>query len=433
MSRRVLFLTYYFPPSGGPGVQRSLKFVKYLPEFGWEPVVVTVKPERASYPDLDPKLAREVPAGTQVVRTSAWDPYALYARLQGKAKQDAVAVGFLGEAEMTRRQRAARWVRANVFLPDARVGWVPFALRRALKLLPDGAFDAVFTTGPPHSTHLAGYLLARRSGLPWLADFRDPWTGIDYYESLPMTAPARGLDRALERRVLRHADAVTVVSPSMLSRLTAHTRAPVAVVQNGFDPQDFEVEPPSPAPGFVLCYVGNLNEARNPTALWRALETLDAKRSMPELRVRLVGNIDPVALRSAREHGLGNMIETHPYVPHEEAVREMRQSTLLLLSINRVAGAEGIITGKLYEYVASGRPVLGLGPAEGDAARVLASSDAGRMLDCDDAAGVAEILRAHYASWKAGRPVEGAPPERASRYSRRTQTGELAALLERIS
>ncbi|MGI9174359.1 MAG: glycosyltransferase, partial [Rhodothermales bacterium] len=148
--KRVLFVTYYFPPSGGSGVQRALKFAKYLPHFGWEPTILTVRPEDAAYPDLDATLSRDVPPGLRVERTRAWDPYALYARLQGKVKSETVGVGFVGEGTMNRTQRFARWLRANVFLPDARVGWVPFALCRGSTLLEDGSYDAILTTGPPH-------------------------------------------------------------------------------------------------------------------------------------------------------------------------------------------------------------------------------------------------------------------------------------------
>ena len=431
--KRLLFLTYYFPPSGGPGVQRALKFARYLPAHGWRPTVLTVDPNRAAYPDRDPSLEREVPPELEVVRTPAWDPYEAYARLQGKSKAETVGVGFVGEAEATWKQRLARWVRANVFLPDARVGWVPFAIREGQRLLARGGFDAILSTGPPHSLHLAAWALARTSGLPWVADFRDPWTGIDYYDLLPMTPPARALDRALERLVLRRADAVSVVSPSMRRGLEARHPRAYAVIQNGFDPADFEAEAPPPAGGeaFDLTYVGNLNEARTPVALWRALAEVGA--AVPKLRVRLVGHVDPVAVQAAEAAGVGERVETGAYVPHDAAVRLMRQSPLVLLVINRVPGAEGIMTGKLYEYVASGRPVLGIGPADGDAAQVLRATGAGEMFDWDDTPGVAAFLRRHYAAWASGAPLPGATPDAAEPYSRRGQAGQLARLLADVS
>lgn len=431
--RRVLFVTYYYPPSGGPGVQRSLKFTKYLPQFGWHPTVLTVRPEHASYPDLDPDLAAEIPADVDVERTYAWDPYALYARVLQKEKQDVVSVGFLGEAEMNLRQRIARWIRANVFLPDARVGWVPFALRRGDALLWQDRYDAVLTTGPPHSVHLIGLALAHRHRLPWLTDFRDPWTEIDYYADLPMSAPAKAIDTLLERLVLHRATAATVVSEAMQRQMQRADGRAIAVIENGYDPADFEgVSGDISADEFVLAHIGNLNEARNPGALWEALARLNARQSMPKLRLSFVGNVEPAVLASAARHGFSDLIRTMPYLPHEEAIRRMKSSTMLLLSINRVKGAEGIATGKLYEYVASGRPVLGIGPPAGDAARVLHESGAGVLFDFDDAEGVAAHLRALYDAWERGEPLEGAAPQAVARYSRREQAGQLAGVLEQI-
>lgn len=432
--RRVLFVTYYYPPSGGPGVQRSLKFTRYLPAFGWMPTVLTVRPEHASYPDLDPDLGDEIPVDIDVERTYAWDPYAIYARVLKKQKEDVVSVGFLGEAQMNVRQRVARWIRANVFLPDARVGWVPFAVRRGDDLLLRERFDSIVTTGPPHSVHLIGLLLAYRHGIPWLTDFRDPWTEIDYYADLPMTAPARALDAMMERLVLRRATAGTVVSRSMHEQLSRSGDLPLEVIENGFDPADFEGVSGDLSPDeFVLSHVGNLNEARNPKALWEALGRLDVEATMPKLRLSFVGNVEPAVLASAARYGLNDRLRTMPYVPHADAVRRMKSATMLLLSINRVKGSEGIVTGKVYEYVATGRPVLGLGPVMGDAARVLHESGAGTMLDFDDVAGITAHLRRCYDDWAAGRPLEGAGEIAAGRYSRREQAGELAALLESIS
>ena len=435
--RRLLFVTYYFPPSGGPGVQRSLKFTKYLPQFGWQPTILTVEPEHASYSELDPDLGEEVPLSVNVERTYAWDPYALYARVLQKQKQDVVSVGFLGEAKMNLRQRTARWVRANIFLPDARVGWVPFAVKRGNELLRRERFDAVMTTGPPHSTHLIGAALARRHRIPWLTDFRDPWTEIDYYADLPMTAPARAIDSLMERLVLRRATAGTVISDVMRHQLQRAVPLPIDVIENGFDPTDFDVPSRDDAfeePGgrFTLAHVGSLNGARNPHALWKAVAALNPHDTMPKFRMVLIGNVEPAVLSDAERFGIGDRIDLMPYLPHSDAVRRMQNSTMLLLSINRVRGAEGIVTGKLYEYVASGRPVIGIGPVTGDAARILDDSGAGRMFDFDDVAALGAHLRKSYDEWAGGSLMAGATEAAAMRYSRREQARKLARLLEQI-
>lgn len=432
--RNLLFLTYYFPPSGGPGVQRSLKFAKYLPEFGWMPTIVTVRPEHASYPDLDPDLAAEIPESVSVERTYAWDPYALYARMLRQEKQDIVSVGFLGEAETNARQRLARWIRANVFLPDARVGWTPFAAARGHVLMRESAFDAIITTGPPHSTHLTGLFLKLIYRIPWIADFRDSWTDPSYYADLPTSSTARAIDAWLERRVLENTSAAIVVSESMGRQIHASTYAPIEIIENGFDPVDFS-NPDSDVASqdFVIRHVGNLTHSRNPAALWRALYELDVRESMPELRISFVGNVEPTVLASASALGLRDFIEVIPYVPHDRAVHLMRESTLLLLAINRVPGAEAIVTGKLFEYVASGRRVLGVGPVRGDAARIIGETGAGELFDYDDSEGMRAYLRACYKRWKGGGGLNGATWERAIRYSRKEQTRRLAGVLDAVA
>lgn len=431
---RVLLVSYYYPPAGGPGVQRALKMSRYLPGAGWDVTVLTLKPESAAYPALDPSLLDEVPPSVEVVRTDAWDPYAAYARLHGAKASDVVSVGF-GGTERSWKEWIARWVRANVFVPDARVGWVPFAVREGRKLLRAAPHDAILTTGPPHSTHLAGRLLARATGLPHVVDLRDPWVEIDYRGELPQTSAAAALDAALERTVLRHAAAAVTVTPSMKTAFTRRVPREYAVIPNGFDPADFVASEGVPVDRgvFVLHYAGNVNGARSPEALWAALGRLEAARTMPHLRVRFVGKIDDVVRAGAEAAGVGAMVEVRPYVPHAEAVAGLREAALLLLLINRVPGAEGILTGKLFEYLASGRPIVGLGPVPGDAADVLAETGAGELFDWDDAAGLARFLRRHYDAWAAGTPLVGADASRIGPYSRVEQARAMAAVLDRVT
>ena len=450
---RLLLVTYYFPPSGGAGVQRTLKFAKYLRTSGVEPVVLTV--EAGAYPSLDPTLEADVPDGVEVVRTRSLDPFGLYGALTGRSRREAVAVGSVGGADSFGK-RLGLWARANVFLPDARVGWVPFAARAARRLVRAGRVDAVLTSGPPHSTHLVGLALRRAldaRGIPWVADFRDPWTGINFYDELPMTGPARALDAALERRVLRAADAVVTVSPTWARELEAKGGVEgVRVIQNGFDPDDFgrqgaggkgeegsaplETTPPQSAPpsaeAFALTHVGSLYGSRNPEALWAAVAAL-RNRGAGRLRVRLVGRVDDAARASLARHGLTEVADEGGVVPHAEAVAAMAEGDLLFLSIEPVRNADGILTGKLYEYLASGRPVLALGPPDGDAARLLGSTGGGRLLAWDDAAGIEAALRDAYTAWERGDPLPGAPPAALAPLSRPAQARELAGLVRELA
>jgi glycosyltransferase involved in cell wall biosynthesis len=433
--KRVLVVAYYFPPAGGPGVQRVLKAVKYLGRSGWAPSVLTVAD--GAFAQRDPALEADVPAGVAVVRTRALDPFGLYGRLTGKKGGEAVPVGSVG-GRGGAAERLARWARANLFLPDARVGWVPFATSAALRMHRAHPFDAVLTSGPPHSVHLVGRALARRTGVPWVADFRDPWTGINFYDDLPMTAAARRLDRRLEASVLREAGRLTTVSPTWaaaLARKAGRPAAGVTVVHNGFDAADFlgldEARPPEKT--FVLAHVGSLYGSRNPAALWAALARLKAEGRLGRFRLRLVGAVDAAVRGAADRAGVGDLLDVTGYVGHPEAVRAMREATALLLVVEGFGLEGGMITGKAYEYLGAGRPVVGLGPADGDAAGLLAETGAGTMLPRDAADALAAHLGGLIARWERGEPLGGASPEAAARYTREAQTAALARVLDTVA
>lgn len=428
--RKVLVVTYYFPPSGGPGVQRPLKFVRYLREFGWDPVVLTVRPEEASWPGRDPGLESDVPPGVEVIRTRALDPYAAYARFTGRSRDESVGVGFLSEDAPGLRERFARWVRANLFLPDARVGWVGFATRAGRDRVRRGDIDAVVTTGPPQSTHLAGRRIASASTLPWLADLRDLWPDPAYADDLPMTAWARRRDERLRDRTLGEADEIMAVTEGMVSDLEKTLNRRVHLLPNGYDPSDFEGVRPHPSDGFTVLHAGNLSPARNPEALWRVLSKAVKAGAWPELKVDLVGSVDASVRESIERFGLSHIVRHTPMVPHDEAVARMLGADVLLLPINHVRGATGIVTGKLFEYLAARRPILCIGPTAGEAAAIIEETDAGVTAGFEDADRIELVLTSWYHAWEAGRPVSGSEDRKVERYSRREQTGRLAAILD---
>ncbi|MFB6247295.1 MAG: glycosyltransferase [Salinibacter sp.] len=415
------------PPAGGPAVQRILQFVEFLGEEGWTPEILTVR--EGVYPNRDPALLDRLPAADRIHRTPALDPYALYQALTGKGEQD-LPTGSMEEGTSW-TEALAKWVRANVFIPDARVGWWPFAVYRGLRLLRSGRYDAVITSGAPHSVHLTGHTLHRWTGVPWVADLHDPWTDISYYDDLPHTAWARRLDAALERTVLSAASAVTTVSPAWADLFASKAENTYAVVENGFSAEEFDgVEAPPADDAFVLAHVGKLYKSRNPTVVWRALARLREEDRIPALTVRLIGTVDPVVNQSLREYGLNPVVERVGFVPHEAAIRAMARSTLLLLVIESFAQAEGMITSKLYEYLASGRPVLGVGPPDGDASALLRTHDAGTMVGWDAVDRAAAVIAGHYEAWAQGTPRSGAAHPALSNHTRRHQAHRMARVLD---
>ena len=434
--KRVLFVTYYFPPSGGSGVQRGLKMVKYLPAEGWEPVVLSVHPDHASWPDRDPAMLKDVPEGINVERTKAWDPYSAYARFVGKSKDDAVGVGFLGADHASTKERLARWVRANIFLPDARVGWVRHALKAARHLAREDRLDAIVTTGPPHSAHLIGERLARETGLPWVADCRDAWPDPAYAEMLPTSGWARRKDLRIRDRALRAADRRIAVTDDLATHMRSATGVPFDVIRNGFDPEDFPGGVGSGVPDtdhFLLTHTGNLGPARNPEPLWHVLSDPANRDRWPRLKLALIGNVDPTIQQAMEAAGVVDRVIREPYVPHHEAIDWMQRSALLLLPINRVMESAGIVTGKIYEYLASGRPVLALGEPGGEADQILTTTGAGQLLAYTDAVGVSAELDRHYAAWDSGHPLPGAPVDRLDPYSRKAQAASLARVLDDLA
>jgi len=417
------------PPAGGPAVQRILQFVEHLSEADWAVEMLTVK--EGAYPSRDPSLLEAIPEAVSVHRTASFGPLALYARIKGDG-DGSLPAGSLGNGTSSLLERVARWIRANVFIPDARIGWWPFAVARGRRLLGSGRFDAIVTSGAPHSVHLIGRTLHRSTGLPWIADLHDPWTDISYYDEFPHTRWARRLDVHFEHTVLSEASAVTTVSPSWAELFATKAENRYSVVENGFDAEAFADVSPPPADDFVLAHVGKLYASRNPTVVWAALASLRADERIPRLRVHLTGTVDPVVQRSIRRHGLGPIVEISDFIPHEEAIRCMAHSTLLLLVIEPFAQAGGMITSKLYEYLASGRPVLGVGPAGGDADALLQKHDAGEVVDWGDTERAKAIIAAHYEAWASGEPRAGAAWDDIQIHNRAHQAQRLADELDAV-
>lgn len=427
--RRLLLVAYYMPPAGGPAVQRILQFVRTLPAEGWDVEVLTVA--SGTYPSTDPDLLHELPPEVPIHRTRALDPYALYARLTGSSDvQEAVPSGSFDPGASSWIERLARWIRANVFLPDARIGWLPFAVTRGTQLLRSHRFDAMLTSGAPHSVHCTGRLLQQLHGVPWIADLHDPWTDIGFYDELPHTDWARRLDAALERSVLQHATRVTTVSPTWMHLFSNKGATVGAVVENGFEPSTFiEHTAPVRTDRFVVSHVGSLYANRNPTGVWDALAALHHDGAIPNLQLRLIGSVAPIVQASLQQRGLWTCTKVIPFVPHPTAVRNMTQSALLLLAIESFPAANGMITSKLYEYLAAGRPVLGVGPPAGDAAVLLRDHEAGAMHAPTDVDAIKTMIEAHYAAWEAGRPVSGADPRALRPHTRTVQGQRMAAVL----
>ena len=429
MSRlKVLVITYYWPPSGGAGVQRALKFVRYFPEFGIEPIVLTVDPGKASYPVLDETLSKDIPSGVRVVTTDSFEPLNILSSMMGK--KNVPYGGFANANKESKTQKILRWIRGNFFIPDARVGWVKYATKAAIRLIETEKITHVLISSPPHSSQLIGLQLKKQfPHLKWIADMRDPWTDIYYYKDLLHTSIAAGKDARMEKQVLETADEIIVVSDAIRRSFAAKSdkvnSSKIHVIPNGYDEADFPdgILPASDA--FTISYVGTMADTYRPEVFFEVLMELIRKYPDKNIRFRFVGNAPWTLKKQADDYGLEPYCHWQGHVTHEEAIRQMKSSNMLLLIIPDAPGAEGILTGKLFEYIGAGRPILGIGPVNGDAAKILRECGAGEMFDRRYSA---EISR--YIEDKMVLSLPYNTAKKSSEYSRKSLTSYVVELIK---
>ena len=429
--KRVLIITYYWPPSGGSGVQRWLKMSKYLPENGWQPVIYTA--DGAEYPVEDPSLEKDICAEAEVIRRPIVEPYNFYKKFLGIKKDQKVKAGFIDETGKQQgwKERLSVWIRGNFFIPDARCWWVKPSVKYLKAYLKDHPVDAIISTGPPHSMHLIAMKLKEALGLPWIADFRDPWTEIDFYDELHLSKWADRKHHRLEHEVLTKADKVVAVGWDMAEGLKRLGASHVDVIPNGYDWDTQAKNNVTPlSSDFTLTHIGIIGSNRNEHLFWKALGELKAAdpQFAAKLRIRLIGQIDQSVVQSIESNGLKNNTEFIPYIPHDQIQAQQASSQVLLLFINNTPNAKGILTGKLFEYIAAGRPILCIGPEDGDAARLLDETQAGTTVGFENKEKMKAIIKGLYQSYL----ENGLPSNRnkeIEKYSRKALAGEFANLL----
>ena len=422
--KKVLIITYYWPPAGGSGVQRWLKFSKYLRDFDIEPVIYTV--DNPSYPILDAGLEDEITDNLEILKRPIFEPNSLLSVFGGKKNKE--SAGFLNP-NPTFLGKIAQYIRANYFIPDARKFWIKPSVKFLTNYLKNNQIDVVVTTGPPHSMHLIGLELKKKLTIKWISDFRDPWTEIDYFHQLPLTEKAILKHQQLEQEVLKNSDAVIVVGNTMKENFLQYSDK-IEVITNGFDTNENNSSNKLDAK-FSITHVGLMNSDRNPTVLWEALQEicesdLDFKN---DLCIRLIGKVDEVVnqdLKIFREEA----IELISYLSHKEVSQHQSKTQVLLLSINNVSSAKAIITGKIFEYLQSKRPILAIGPEDGDAAAILKNTKAGHIFGYHHK----ETLKSHilelYQEYKKKSLVINSKD--IQQYHRRELTSQLAKLIKKL-
>ncbi|NEW84408.1 MAG: glycosyltransferase family 4 protein [Mariniphaga sp.] len=429
---KVLIITYYWPPSGGAGVQRWLKFVKYLREFGWEPVIYT--PLNAEYPVIDDTLSKDIPVGIKVIRTPIWEPYEFYKKITGKKSTVKINSGFLNHKRSPGLvEKLSVWIRGNLFIPDARKFWIKPSVRFLNKYLNENEIDAIVSTGPPHSMHLIALALKDLLLIPWLADFRDPWTDIDYYKDMKISAFADRMHKLLELKTIKGCSAMVVVSRDMKVNYERMGASNVHLITNGFDTDDMEVQDVVRDAKFSISHIGTLPPSINLKGLWQVLadlsETLPNFRN--DLEIKLIGKVDNSVTDDISAFNLGNQFASIEYVTHDKAAMLMKQSAILLLAINKESpNAKGILTGKFFEYLASGRPIFAIGPSDGNLAQILEETEAGSISEYDDLEGMKKTVLMLYGKYLSNDLNN--IPKGIEKYARRNLTAELAEVLNKM-
>ncbi len=442
-SKKVLIVTYYWPPAGGPGVQRWLKFAKYLPEFGYEPVIYT--PENPSYPLVDETLIKEVPDDLKIVKTNIWEPYQIaekFSKSNKKFKGGQFDVG----KNQSFVSKLSIFIRGNFFIPDARKFWVKPSILFLKDYLKKHHIDIIVTTGPPHSLHLIGLGLKKEMpNLKWIADFRDPWTEISYYKHLKLTSGSDKKHRQLEKSVFENADLTLATSYTDAENFRKNG-ANAFCVTNGFDKNVellhresvqtkadnvicFQMDDSAK---FTLSYVGVLEQLRNPENLWKALIALSENHQdfANDFELKFVGRVDDKILAGIENSVLKNNIKNLGYLAHGESVKEMENSALLLITNFPNESSKGIIPGKLFEYLSTGKQIISFGPQGADVATILEKTKAGKHFDYTASGEIEAFILSLYRDWKSGKSIVNSA--NINEFSRKELTKRLASLLSEL-
>ncbi|NOT76824.1 MAG: glycosyl transferase [Cyclobacteriaceae bacterium] len=428
--KKLLIITYYWPPSGGSGVQRWLKFVKYLPSFGWQPFVFT--PDKPSFEISDATLLKDVPKEAEVIHFPIWEPYGLFKSISKIAGRKSVSqIDMISSGKKSMFQRISSWIRGNVFIPDARIFWVSPSVKFLQDIIHSNNITTIITTGPPHSLHLIGLKLKKKNpSLHWVADFRDPWSEWDLLDTLSLSSFARRRHCELEREVLQTADRVVTIAPFHVDRLEVLGKRKVDLITNGFDEDDFAGIQKNATNIFTVRHIGMVDELRDPKPFMLAVKNLSIQSNefSKNVKIEFIGSVN-TAFREfvAADPFLSEITLFSKPMPHEALVKLYGETDIQLLILAHTALAAGNLPGKFFEYLASGNFIFGVGPEIGDAATILQSTQAGRMIDRNNATAIKALLLERFECWKNGSTEDR---RNVRLFSRKVLTEKMVSLLK---
>ncbi len=395
---KLLIITYYFPPAGGPGVQRWLKFVKYLPDFGIQPIVYI--PENPTYPIIDENLVQEISEKSIILKHKIFEPYQI-ASYFSKNKTQKISSGIIpNQKKQTFLESFLLWIRGNLFIPDARIFWVKPSVKYLEKYISENQIDTIITSGPPHSMHLIGLGLKQKLNLSWIADFRDPWTTIGYHKALKLSDYATKKHKNLEHQVLNSADKIIVTSKTTKEEFQAISNKPIEVITNGFDDETSFAKAENIVldSKFSLAHIGSFLSDRNPEILWKSLRelVLEIPNFEKNLEIKLIGKVSQEVLDAILSYKLNNFVNNLGYVSHQEAIENQQKSQVLLLIEIDSEDTKSIIPGKLFEYMVSERPIIGIGPKNSDFQEILVNTNSGLFFEYSEKENLKKTILEYY-------------------------------------
>ena len=423
---KILIITYYWPPAGGSGVQRWLRFAKYLQDFGITPVIYTI--DNPDYALVDNSLKNEVPENVEVLKYPIWEPNNILSFLKSKEKQ--TSAGFLNP-NPSFFEKKLQYIRANYFIPDARKFWIKPSVKFLSKYLKNNEIDVIISTGPPHSLHLIAEQLQKKLKIKWIADFRDPWTDIDYFHQLPLTEKSKIKHKELEHEVLQNADAILVVGKTMKEKFKPFSKN-IHVITNGFDDVDFG-SILNLDKKFTFTHIGLMNADRNPKLLWKVFADLIKEDAQFEadLQINLIGKVSPEVIQDLKTLGLLNQVKLTDYLPHNEVLQHQNSAQILLLAVNNVPSSKGIITGKIFEYLLARRPILAIAPTDGDLAEIINTTNSGVVVGFSDEENLKKSILKYYQNFKEGSlNIES---KNIDQFHRKNLTKQLVEVLNSLS
>ena len=424
--KKALIITYYWPPAGGPGVQRWLKFVKYLPEFGVEPIVYC--PENPSYPITDESLVNEVLDTVTILKQPIKEPYR-FANLVSKNSSKQISSGVIPkQKKQSFIQKLMLYIRGNFFIPDARKNWIQPSVSFLSDYIEKHNIETVITTGPPHSLHLIGLQLKQKYDIRWLADFRDPWTTIGYHKQLKLTKSSAEKHKNLEANVLQSADQIIVTSENTKKEFAFKTKQPIAVITNGYDVHRIARQEKDLK--FTISHIGSLLSERNPLQLWEALSELVKENSAfsEAFQLQLIGVVSDDVLLTLQQNELTNHVKMLGYVSHEDAIKAQMSSRVLLLVEIDSEDTKVIIPGKLFEYMVSETPILAVGPKDSDVETIIKSTNTGKYFYYGEKQAIKSQILSYFEAYKTNSLSINAIG--LQQYSRKALTKSLADLLK---